>query len=547
MYTSPYGNGRYTPSPAELEQQQQEGHSAGRGGVRLTGPVGYGVLPQGAYDDGDGAYRGGGTPANAGGGSYGGYGFDPRLPSNTPAPYHYRQQSIIPSQSTHQFLAPPRAGVMSTPAPFDVRARTPTNPSSQPHPSQQQVFYRSQLSQSFPPPLPPSQEQQHQPFRPPSTAPAPPPDQVPSSFGYSVFQAALSRFMPASAPNPLPPAPTPTPVPPVSPSPYALPVARPTSASTPVQVQHNSYPAQPLYYQPSSTPASQPHPQQYYDPEAYASSRDPYPSGLRSRSPTPPLEDDLYSSSSHNHHPNPQQYNEHSSLLPPIDEDNLGDLGDGYGEKDPYPLLPPSASNPHSTTTYYDSPIIGTAPTSNDLSAEAEAATTQHFGAAPGRVLRRNKTKTKRRIALTEKGNLVVESAIPADLLDRLPIKDDPERTSMTYTAVTCGPDEFGEKGFTLRQQKYGRSTELFIVVTMYCKYKFFRRSSERNEDCLLRADQFRFLCPLPAENEQLFLRTLYGIMKNLGQLCNRKNSSWGRDGWKRVCCFPFFFLLVRY
>lgn len=36
-------------------------------------------------------------------------------------------------------------------------------------------------------------------------------------------------------------------------------------------------------------------------------------------------------------------------------------------------------------------------------------------------------------------------------------------------------------------------------------------------------------------ENEQLFLRTLYGIMKNIGQLCNRQNSSWGRDGWKRV------------
>jgi hypothetical protein len=36
-------------------------------------------------------------------------------------------------------------------------------------------------------------------------------------------------------------------------------------------------------------------------------------------------------------------------------------------------------------------------------------------------------------------------------------------------------------------------------------------------------------------EDEVLFLRTLYGVMKNISHLCARQNSSWGRDGWKKV------------
>jgi chitin synthase len=50
------------------------------------------------------------------------------------------------------------------------------------------------------------------------------------------------------------------------------------------------------------------------------------------------------------------------------------------------------------------------------------------------------------------------------------------------------------------------RSTELFIVVTMY------------NED------------------DVLFCRTLHGIMQNISHLCTRKNSrTWGPDSWKKV------------
>jgi len=92
------------------------------------------------------------------------------------------------------------------------------------------------------------------------------------------------------------------------------------------------------------------------------------------------------------------------------------------------------------------------------------------------------------------------------------------------YTAVTCGPDDFNDRTYTLRPTLYNRQTELFIVVTMY------------------------------NENEELFCRTLHGVMstsflpalanafakqtkrvtENIAHLCKRKKSqTWGPDGWK--------------
>lgn len=71
---------------------------------------------------------------------------------------------------------------------------------------------------------------------------------------------------------------------------------------------------------------------------------------------------------------------------------------------------------------------------------------------------------------------------------------------------MTCDPDEFEANHFALRQNLYGRSTELFIAITMY------------NED------------------EVLFCRTLYGVMKNISHLCSRRASmTWGPDSWKKV------------
>ena len=89
---------------------------------------------------------------------------------------------------------------------------------------------------------------------------------------------------------------------------------------------------------------------------------------------------------------------------------------------------------------------------------------TRHFGPAPtGRVLRRH--KTKKRVQLTN-GNLVLDLSVPPKLV--LPRKGDDETLKTRYTAVTCDPDEFEKKGFFLRQNEMRRTTELFIVITMY-------------------------------------------------------------------------------
>ncbi|KAJ4476883.1 chitin synthase-domain-containing protein [Lentinula edodes] len=127
---------------------------------------------------------------------------------------------------------------------------------------------------------------------------------------------------------------------------------------------------------------------------------------------------------------------------------------------------------------------------------------TRHFGPAPsGRVTRRH--NMKKRVQLT-RGNLVLELPVPPNLV--LPRMGEPEMMQTRYTAVTCDPDDFSKQGFSLRQVEMQRTTEMFIVITMY------------NED------------------EILFCRTVYGVMKNIQHLCTRKSSqTWGADAWKKV------------
>ncbi|GAA6023247.1 hypothetical protein JCM10207_005221 [Rhodosporidiobolus poonsookiae] len=127
------------------------------------------------------------------------------------------------------------------------------------------------------------------------------------------------------------------------------------------------------------------------------------------------------------------------------------------------------------------------------------------FGTPPAAATARRNNLTNRRVKLTE-GNLVIPCAIPTRLLGFLPRKDGDEFTQSRYTAVTCGPEDFHSRNYTLRPTLYNRQTELFVVITMY------------NED------------------EELFCRTLHGVMKNISQLCKRKKSAtWGQDGWKKV------------
>ncbi|EIW81631.1 glycosyltransferase family 2 protein [Coniophora puteana RWD-64-598 SS2] len=127
------------------------------------------------------------------------------------------------------------------------------------------------------------------------------------------------------------------------------------------------------------------------------------------------------------------------------------------------------------------------------------------YGHIPQRVPRRYKTMKK--VELFH-GNLVLDSAVPSKLLNMCALRNEREFTHMRYSAATCDPNDFKKTGFTLRQSHYDppRQTELFIVMTMY------------NED------------------DELFTRSMHGVMKNIAHLCKRDRSkTWGKDGWKKV------------
>lgn len=105
-------------------------------------------------------------------------------------------------------------------------------------------------------------------------------------------------------------------------------------------------------------------------------------------------------------------------------------------------------------------------------------------------------------------GELILECKIPTILYSFLPRRDDIEFTHMRYTAVTCDPNEFVERGYKLRQQigNTTRETELLICITMY------------------------------NENELDFTRTMHGVMRNVAHFCSRQKSrTWGKDGWKKI------------
>ncbi|KAL4869375.1 hypothetical protein BDV12DRAFT_84165 [Aspergillus spectabilis] len=133
-----------------------------------------------------------------------------------------------------------------------------------------------------------------------------------------------------------------------------------------------------------------------------------------------------------------------------------------------------------------------------------------HYGPAPEKQNRRgvrDAQMSKKEVQLIN-GELILECKIPTILHSFLPRRDDREFTHMRYTAVTCDPDDFTQRGYKLRQQvgRTMRETELFICVTMY------------NED------------------ESHFTRTMHGIMRNISHFCSRsKSRTWGKDGWKKI------------
>ncbi|ERT00843.1 chitin synthase 1 [Sporothrix schenckii ATCC 58251] len=135
----------------------------------------------------------------------------------------------------------------------------------------------------------------------------------------------------------------------------------------------------------------------------------------------------------------------------------------------------------------------------------------EHYGPAPeGRQERRGvrEPHTSKKAVQLINGKLVLECKIPTILFSFLPRRDEIEFTHMRYTAVTCDPDDFVERGYKLRQSigRTARETELFICITMY------------------------------NENAYDFTRTMHAVMKNIAHFCGRnKSRTWGENGWQKI------------
>ena len=108
-------------------------------------------------------------------------------------------------------------------------------------------------------------------------------------------------------------------------------------------------------------------------------------------------------------------------------------------------------------------------------------------------------------------GNLVLDCPVPPRLLNQVPHAKAPERdefTHMRYSAATCDPSNFYDERYTLRQRLFAkpRHTELFIVITMY------------------------------NEEDELFARTMMGVIKNIEHMNSRTSSkTWGKEAWKKI------------
>lgn len=135
----------------------------------------------------------------------------------------------------------------------------------------------------------------------------------------------------------------------------------------------------------------------------------------------------------------------------------------------------------------------------------------EHYGPAPDGAQERRGVRapqmSRKEVQLIN-GELVLECKIPTILYSFLPRRNEVEFTHMRYTAVTCDPDDFVDRGYKLRQSigRTTRETELFICITMY------------NED------------------EFCFTRTMHAVMKNIAHFCSRSRSrTWGESGWQKI------------
>lgn len=191
-----------------------------------------------------------------------------------------------------------------------------------------------------------------------------------------------------------------------------------------------------------------------------------------------------------------QAFADDATVSIPLDGDDVFGSGSDLGEPRPAPIRRASYSSA-SQDNLGDEPVL-------DIKQE-------HYGPAPNGAQERRGVRapqmSRKEVQLIN-GELVLECKIPTILYSFLPRRNEVEFTHMRYTAVTCDPDDFVERGYKLRQSigPTTRETELFICITMY------------NED------------------EFGFTRTMHAVMKNIAHFCSRSRSrTWGESGWQKI------------
>ncbi|KAG6089080.1 Chitin synthase, class 2 [Claviceps sp. LM219 group G6] len=213
--------------------------------------------------------------------------------------------------------------------------------------------------------------------------------------------------------------------------------------------------------------------------------------GGSSRRPLPPAP--LFSNSARNS----KAFADDATVSIPLDgpDDVFGPESD-LSESRPFP-------------THRDSYMSGSQETLNEDADDYDKV--EHYGPAPDGAQERRGVRapqmSRKEVQLIN-GELVLECKIPTILYSFLPRRNEVEFTHMRYTAVTCDPDDFVDRGYKLRQDigRTTRETELFICITMY------------NED------------------EFCFTRTMHAVMKNIAHFCSRSRSrTWGENGWQKI------------
>lgn len=111
-------------------------------------------------------------------------------------------------------------------------------------------------------------------------------------------------------------------------------------------------------------------------------------------------------------------------------------------------------------------------------------------------------------------GNLVLTSRVHPQTVALLPNSDtneDPEFSTVRYSAITCQPSMFEEERFTLRQTLFARPRQTELLITVH-------------------------LCDESGAN---LARTLESLFTNIEFICSQRNRRpWKRHGWKKCVIY---------